>query len=31
MGVRTFDAEVAWAAGFFEGEGTVTMSRIRSA
>ena len=25
------DQRVAWAAGFFEGEGTVTMSRIRSA
>jgi hypothetical protein len=26
MGVRTFDPEVAWAAGFFEGEGTITAS-----
>ena len=26
MGVRTFDPEVAWAAGFFEGEGTITSS-----
>ncbi len=29
MGARTFDPEVAWAAGFFEGEGTITMSRRR--
>ena len=29
MGVRTFDPEVAWAGGFFEGEGTITMSRGR--
>lgn len=29
MGVRTFDPEVAWAAGFFEGEGTITMSGAR--
>lgn len=29
VGVRTFDPEVAWAAGFFEGEGTITTSRGR--
>lgn len=27
--VRTFDPEVAWAAGFFEGEGTITRSNGR--
>jgi hypothetical protein len=24
--VRTFDPEVSWAAGFFEGEGTITQT-----
>jgi hypothetical protein len=27
--VRTFDPEVSWAAGFFEGEGTITESSGR--
>lgn len=27
--MRTFDPEVAWAAGFFEGEGTITRSSGR--
>ena len=29
MCVHTFDPEVAWAAGFFEGEGTITASNGR--
>jgi hypothetical protein len=29
MGARTFDPEEAWAAGLFEGEGTITTSGSR--